>query len=86
MAGFTYIITSRHHTTLYVGVTSELFDRAKKHRHKLYANRFSARYNLNKLVYYERFDSMADATAREKQLKAGSRKKKFVLINRYNPE
>lgn len=86
MAGFAYILTNRHHTTLYVGVTSELFGRTKKHRDKIYPKSFSARYNLCKLVYYERFDSIIDAIAREKQLKAGSRKKKLDLINKYNPE
>jgi putative endonuclease len=86
MSGFAYIITNRHHTTLYVGVTSDLFGRTKKHRDKIYPKSFSARYNLCKLVYYERFDSITDAIAREKQLKAGSRKKKLDLINKYNPE
>jgi Predicted endonuclease containing a URI domain len=84
--GFVYILTNKHHTTLYVGITSALYVRIKKHRDKIYPKSFSARYNLNKLVYYEIFDTIIEAIAREKQLKAGSRKQKVALINRYNPE
>ena len=84
--GYVYILTNKNHTTLYVGVTSELFNRTMKHRDKFYPPSFSARYNLYKLVYYESFDTMIAAIAREKQLKAGSRKQKMALINKYNPE
>jgi putative endonuclease len=84
--GFVYIITNAHHTVLYIGVTSNLFNRTIQHRDKLFPKSFSARYNLSKLVYYEIFDSIIDAIAREKQLKAGSRKKKEALINKLNPE
>lgn len=86
LGGFVYILTNTHHTTLYVGVTSDLYNRTVDHRDKLFPKSFSARYNLNKLVYYEVFDAIVDAIAREKQLKAGSRKKKEALINKYNPE
>ena len=84
--GFVYILTNKHNTTLYVGVTSDLFTRTTRHREKLFPKSFSARYNLNKLVYFEVFDSIIDAIAREKNLKAGSRKAKVGLINKYNPE
>lgn len=83
---YVYILTNRNHTTLYVGVTSQLVKRVVKHRNKYYPKSFSARYNVNILVYYECFDTMAEAIAREKQLKAGSRKKKIDLINKFNPE
>ena len=86
MGGFVYIITNKHHTTLYTGVTSSLHARTKKHRDKFFRKSFSARYNLNKLVYYEVFDLIVDAIAREKQLKAGPRKQKERLIHKYNPE
>ena len=85
MKGFTYILTNKHNTTLYVGVTSDLRSRSKKHRDKIYPKSFSARYNISKLVYYEVFHSIRDAIAREKQLKAGPRKQKVALINTYNP-
>jgi putative endonuclease len=84
--GFVYIITNKHHTTLYVGVTSNLYTRSVEHREKLFPKSFTAKYNLDKLVYYEVFDSIVTAIKREKQLKGGSRKKKEALINKYNPE
>lgn len=84
--GYVYILANKNHTTLYVGVTSELFNRMVKHREKRFPKSFSARYNVNKLLWYEEFDSMASAIAREKQLKAGSRKKKIMLINKLNRE
>jgi putative endonuclease len=84
--GFTYIITNQHHTTLYVGVTAILFTRIIQHREKHFPKSFSARYNLFKLVYFESFDSIIDAIAREKQLKAGPHKQKEKLINQINPE
>jgi putative endonuclease len=84
--GYTYIITNTHNTTLYVGASSTLFNRTIQHREKYFPNSFYARYNLWKLVYYETYDSIVDAIAREKQLKAGPRKQKVMLINRMNPE
>lgn len=84
--GFIYIITNKNNTTLSVGVTSNLVKRISEHIEKRYQNSFSARYNLNKLVYYETFQMIEDAIAREKQIKAGSRTKKLILINTLNPE
>jgi putative endonuclease len=84
--GCIYIITNNHNTTLYVGVTSDLLNRIDEHKNKVYKKSFSSRYNLSKLVYYEGFHSIEEAIAREKQLKAGSRKNKEKLINGFNPE
>ena len=84
--GFTYIITNKNNTVLYVGVTSNLKDRVYKHQTKHFKTSFSAKYNLNKLVYYEYYSTIEEAIAREKQLKAGSRQKKLDLINAFNPE
>ena len=86
IGAFVYILTNKNNTTLYVGVTSALFSRAAEHRDKIFPKSFSAKYNLTKLVYYETFDSIVDAIAREKQLKAGSRKQKVKLINKHNPQ
>lgn len=83
--GFVYIITNFSNTTLYIGVTSNLPKRILEHKEKRYQNSFSTRYNLNKLVYYEQFQIIGDAIAREKQLKAGSRGKKLELIEKNNP-
>ncbi len=78
--GFIYILTNKNNTTLYVGVTSNLITRVQQHQQKVHPKSFTARYNLNKLVYYEAFQMIGDAIAREKQLKAGNRAKKIALI------
>ena len=85
-SGFIYILTNRNNTVLYVGVTSNLTQRVHQHRTGFFKNSFTSRYNLTKLVYYEKFLSIEDAIGREKQLKAGSRKKKVELIENNNME
>ena len=84
--GCVYILTNKNHTTLYTGVTSDLFSRTVEHREKKYPNSFTSKYNTYKLVYYEAFHSIEEAIAGEKQIKGGSRKKKISLINKMNPE
>ena len=81
---FVYFITNYNNTTAYIGVTNNLIHRIYEHKKKIIAG-FTAKYNLNKLVYYEIFDNIIYAIEREKQLKAGSRKKKIDLINSFNP-
>lgn len=83
--GFIYILTNKNNTTLYIGVTANLIERVKQHKQKVNPKSFTARYNLNKLVYYEAFQMIGDAIAREKQLKAGNRAKKIKLIETVNP-
>lgn len=83
--GFTYIITNKNITTFYVGVTSNLKRRLNEHKNKLNPNSFSARYNLSKLVYFEYWPSIDEATIREKKLKNYSRKRKVEIIERINP-
>ncbi|XLS30596.1 GIY-YIG nuclease family protein [Flavobacteriaceae bacterium M23B6Z8] len=83
--GFVYIITNKNHTTLYVGVTANILRRVEQHRQKINPRSFTARYNCNKLVYYEAFQRIGDAIGREKQLKAGSRAAKVKLIEGINP-
>ncbi|MGQ2984031.1 GIY-YIG nuclease family protein [Flavobacterium sp.] len=84
--GFVYIMTNQNNTVLYVGVTSDLHERVANHRSKRYPDSFSAKYNISKLVYFETFMMIGDAIGREKQIKAGSRKKKLDLIKSMNPE
>ena len=84
--GFTYITTNKNNTVLYVGVTSDLKDRIHQHKTKHFATSFTAKYNIDKLVYFEFFSSIEETIAREKQIKTGSRKKKMDLINSQNPE
>lgn len=86
MKAWTYITTNKPNGVLYTGVTSELKYRTESHKNKKYKNSFSARYNLDKLVYYEEHNSIITAREREKQIKAGSRKKKIELIESMNPE
>jgi putative endonuclease len=82
--GYIYILTNKNNTTLYVGVTSNLTQRMHQHKEKHDKKSFTARYNIDKLVYYEAFQMIGDAIAREKQLKAGSRAKKIALIEKEN--
>jgi putative endonuclease len=84
--GCIYFMTNERHTTLYVGVTSDLYSRVVEHKEKKYPKSFTAKYNLTKLVYYETFHSIEEAIAREKQIKGGSRKAKEKLIQLMNPD
>lgn len=83
--GFVYIMTNQKNGTLYIGVTSNLVQRVYQHKNHLVEG-FTKRYGLDNLVYYEQFADMRSAIEREKQLKAGSRKKKIQLIELINPE
>ncbi|WP_258105035.1 GIY-YIG nuclease family protein [Marinoscillum sp. MHG1-6] len=78
--GFVYILTNYNHTTLYTGVTSDLLSRIEEHRSHKFPKSFTAKYKVTKLVYFETFHSIEEAIIREKQIKAGSRKKKQDLI------
>jgi putative endonuclease len=80
-----YILTNKNNTVLYVGITNNLTRRIWEHKSKLIEG-FTKKYNVDKLIYFESFDSPDDAIKREKQLKAGSRQKKVYLINKFNPE
>jgi putative endonuclease len=82
---YVYILTNQRHTMLYAGVTSDLKRRVHQHREKLLPG-FTHRYNVYKLVYYECTEDVSAAIAREKQIKAGSRRKKIELVNGFNPE
>ena len=81
---FVYIATNKRNTVIYTGVTSNLIRRAWQHRNRK-RSVFTTRYNVDKLVYYEVFDDVNSAISREKQIKAGSRKKKLDLIEKINP-
>ena len=84
--GYVYIMTNKNNTALYTGVSSTLRDRVYQHKSGKYNNSFTHRYNCHKLVYYEGFISIEEAIVREKQIKAGSRKKKQNIIKQKNPE
>jgi len=80
---YVYILTNKYNTVLYTGVTNNLIKRVLEHRSKT-GSKFTAKYNVQKLVYYECFIYIIDAIAREKQIKAGSRQKKIDLIEKIN--
>ncbi len=86
MGGWVYIMCSLNHSTVYVGVKSNLPSRVHEHKNRTNPNSFTARYNCVKLVYYKRFETINEAIAEEKRIKGGSRKKKEILINSMNPE
>lgn len=80
-----YILTNKTKTVLYTGITSDLAGRVWEHKNKQYQG-FTARYNVDLLVYFETFNNPDDAIHREKQIKNLLRKKKEALINDFNPE
>ena len=77
-------MTNKIHNVLYTGSTGNLIKRVYQHRHKTAG--FTTKYNVHSLIYYEVFEDRYDAIKREKQIKAGSRKKKVDLINKLNPK
>ncbi len=83
-AGFVYILASKGRR-LYTGTTSELRIRVKQHKEKKDPNCFTARYNIDMLVYYEGFDGMNEAIARESAIKNMHRIQKIQFIVAMNP-
>jgi len=81
---YVYILTNKSNKVLYVGVTNDIESRVSEHKLKVHKG-FTATYGCNKLVYFEEFQWIQDAIAREKQLKAGSRQQKIDLIMADNP-
>ncbi|NND82893.1 MAG: GIY-YIG nuclease family protein [Gammaproteobacteria bacterium] len=83
--GYVYILSNPGRTVLYTGVTSNLIRRIHQHKTKS-APGFTKRYNCTDLLWWQQSDSIDSAITREKQIKAGSRKKKVALIEEMNPE
>jgi putative endonuclease len=81
---YVYIITNKHDSTLYIGVTGNLEGRIYEHRERL-TEGFTKRYQCTKLIYYEDYPDPVSAIAREKQLKGWRREKKVTLIQKQNP-
>jgi len=79
-----YILASRIGGTLYIGVTNDLIRRVTEHRNKLVPG-FTKKYNVSRLVYFERFHYIGEAIGREKQLKKWRREWKIQLIEQSNP-
>ncbi|GAB5489505.1 MAG: GIY-YIG nuclease family protein [Parasphingorhabdus sp.] len=80
-----YIMANKRNGTLYTGVTSNLPARVWQHREGV-AEGYTKRHGCKMLVWYEMHENMESAILREKQIKAGSRKKKLALIEENNPQ
>jgi putative endonuclease len=79
-----YMMTNTNNTVIYTGVTNDLKRRVAEHKDKK-GSSFTSRYNVNKLVFYERFDRISDALSAEKKIKSGPRAKKNEIIQAVNP-
>ena len=77
-----YMMSNKHQGVIYVGITDNLMERVKEHKLKIYPNSFTAKYNCNKLIYFEEWDNGFEATIREKQLKKWKREWKVKLMRR----
>ena len=84
MPYYIYIATNRSNT-IYVGVTNDLDRRIYEHSKKKGAV-FTAKYNINKLIYYYEFKDIVETLAAEKKIKGWTRKKKMTLIKSINPQ
>ncbi|SDR27430.1 GIY-YIG nuclease family protein [Pseudovibrio sp. Tun.PSC04-5.I4] len=84
MAFYVYILASKRNGTLYTGVTNNLARRVYEHREKVTVS-FTARYGVSMLVYYEEYERVVEAIAREKVVKRWRRAWKLDLIEGLNP-
>ncbi len=82
---YVYILASKRNGTLYIGVTNDIGDRTFAHREGR-GSMFTSKYGIRTLVYYETFDDVRYAIAREKELKKWRRKWKLELIESVNPD
>lgn len=82
---YVYILSSVHNRVLYIGMTSELPKRVWEHKNKVIKG-FTAKYNVDRLVYYEVHDNAEAAISRERAMKEWKRAWKVDLIEKENPE
>ena len=83
--GYVYIMTNKPRGTLYIGVKADLVRRVSEHQQRT-GSKFARKYNLDKLVWHEAYDDIADAIQRETSLKRWLRDWKIALIEKTNPE
>jgi putative endonuclease len=83
---YVYILTNKYNKVFYIGVTSNLVKRIFEHKYKLDSKSFTAKYNLNKLVYYKPSEDIISSIEREKYLKHKSKSFKIQLVQSMNPE
>ena len=82
---YVYIIANKSDSVLYTGITSNIEKRMYEHKNKM-LDGFTKKYNVNKLVYFEEFNTSIEAISVEKKIKGWSRKKKIELIKKKNSE
>jgi len=80
-----YILMNTRRKVSYIGMTSDIVGRLYDHKHRTYPNSFTARYNVDELVYYEMYEDAYEAVSREREIKKWRKEKKLVLIKSLNP-
>ena len=86
MSYYVYILSNNYNTTLYTGVTNDLVRRVYEHKNHIDPSSFTAKYHIDKLVYYETYSDPKLAITREKQNKGRSRQYKNQIIEENNPQ
>lgn len=86
MTYYVYILTNANKNLIYIGVTNNLIRRVYEHKHHLDKGSYTARYNIDQLVYFEETSDVEAAISREKQLKGWNRARKNRLGESKNPE
>lgn len=82
---YIYIMTNKPQGVINIGITDNLQERVKEHKLKVYPNSFTAKYNCDKLVYFEEWNNGFEASIKEKQFKKWKRDWKIKLIEEMNP-
>ena len=82
---FVYILTNNNKNVIYTGITNDLIKRVHEHKNHLDKGSFTARYNVERLVYFEVTSDVNSAIEREKQIKGWNRKRKNKLVESKNP-
>ena len=85
MTYYVYILTNKSKNVLYTGVTGDLVQRIYEHKRHLDKESFTAKYNVDRLVYFEETSDVKAALEREKQIKSWKRNRKLALIMESNP-
>jgi putative endonuclease len=82
---YVYIMANKPNGVIYIGVTDSIDERVKDHKLKIYPKAFTAKYNCDKLIYFEEFEDGYEAMLREKRFKKWKRDWKIKLIEEMNP-
>ncbi len=83
---YVYILSNATNKVVYTGVTNDLIRRVHQHKEHIDPDSFTAKYHVDRLVYYEEYGDVRDAIDREKQIKSWNRKRKNDIVSDFNPE